>query len=304
MFLNINDINLGKLENDSLVYNVITPCNNNAYSFTEIMKRTFENEKLSSILNNWIDLIFGNKAKGKEAENAKNVFLEESYQESIDLKTIDIDKKIIYLKRVEFGLIPSQVMSKECPKRDKKKEVQKEKELTEYNMNNVHKIKVVQIKHDSSNDKNMKNPDGQKSKLLKADIISNDRIMMLYDNNTIIEDKIGSSNEDIAKEDPENFKKFFLQPDMLLIKGGETFAELQNRAMTTLKKIVHEVGDNKHIVIVTHGAIIRTIIAYILEMPLRKIWAIKQQNTAVNILRIDDGVFSLELLNDIHHLHI
>ena len=198
MFLNINDINLGKLENDSLVYNVITPCNNNAYSFTEIMKRTFENEKLSSILNNWIDLIFGNKAKGKEAENAKNVFLEESYQESIDLKTIDIDKKIIYLKRVEFGLIPSQVMSKECPKRDKKKEVQKEKELTEYNMNNVHKIKVVQIKHDSSNDKNMKNPDGQKSKLLKADIISNDRIMMLYDNNTIIEDKIGSSNEDIV----------------------------------------------------------------------------------------------------------
>jgi WD40 repeat protein len=198
MFLNINDINLGKLENDSLVYNVITPCNNNAYSFTEIMKRTFENEKLSSIINNWIDLIFGNKAKGKEAENAKNVFLEESYQESIDLKTIDIDKKIIYLKRVEFGLIPSQVMSKECPKRDKKKEVQKEKELTEYNMNNVHKIKVVQIKHDSSNDKNMKNPDGQKSKLLKADIISNDRIMMLYDNNTIIEDKIGSSNEDIV----------------------------------------------------------------------------------------------------------
>ena len=173
MFLNINDINLGKLENDSLVYNVITPCNNNAYSFTEIMKRTFENEKLSSIINNWIDLIFGNKAKGKEAENAKNVFLEESYQESIDLKTIDIDKKIIYLKRVEFGLIPSQVMSKECPKRDKKKEVQKEKELTEYNMNNVHKIKVVQIKHDSSNDKNMKNPDGQKSKLLKANIISN-----------------------------------------------------------------------------------------------------------------------------------
>jgi WD40 repeat protein len=198
MFLNINDINLGKLENDSLVYNVITPCNNNAYSFTEIMKRTFENEKLSSIINNWIDLIFGNKAKGKEAENAKNVFLEESYQENIDLKTIDIDKKIIYLKRVEFGLIPSQVMSKECPKRDKKKEVQKEKELTEYNMNNVHKIKVVQIKHDSSNDKNMKNPDGQKSKLLKADIISNDRIMMLYDNNTIIEDKIGSSNEDIV----------------------------------------------------------------------------------------------------------
>ena len=114
----------------------------------------------------------------------------------------------------------------------------------------------------------------------------------------------GRSFEDIAKEDPVEFKKFFLQPDMLLIKGGETFAELQNRAVTTLKRIVHDIGDNKYIVIVTHGAIIRTIIASVLEMPLRKIWAIKQQNTAVNILRIDDGAYSIELLNDTHHLHI
>ena len=114
----------------------------------------------------------------------------------------------------------------------------------------------------------------------------------------------GRSFEEIAKEYPNEFKKFFLQPDMLLIKDGETFAELQNRAMTTLKKIVHDIGDNKHIVMVMHGAIIRTIIAAILEMPLRKIWAIKQQNTAVNILRIDDGAFSIELLNDTHHLHI
>ena len=114
----------------------------------------------------------------------------------------------------------------------------------------------------------------------------------------------GKTFEDIAKEYPADFKKFFLQPDMLMIKGGETFAELQNRAMTMLKRIVHDSGDNKHIVIVMHGAIIRTIIAAILDMPLRKMWAIKQQNTAVNILRIDDGAYSIELLNDTHHLHM
>ena len=114
----------------------------------------------------------------------------------------------------------------------------------------------------------------------------------------------GRSFEEIAKEDPAEFKNFFLRPDMLLIKDGETFAELQNRAITMLKKIVHDIGDKKHIVIVTHGAIIRTIIAYILEMPLRKIWTLKQHNTAVNILRIDDGAFSLELFNSTHHLQI
>ena len=115
----------------------------------------------------------------------------------------------------------------------------------------------------------------------------------------------GMDFEVIAKDDPAGFKQFFLQPDMILFKDGETFAEVQNRAMTTLKKIVHDIDNNnesKHIVIVTHGAVIRTIIASILEMPLRKIWTIKQHNTAVNILRVDDGAFSVELLNSIHHL--
>ena len=112
----------------------------------------------------------------------------------------------------------------------------------------------------------------------------------------------GKEFEVIAKEDPTGFKQFFLQPDMILFKDGETFAEVQNRAMTMLKRIVNDIGDNKQIVIVTHGAVIRTIIASILEMPLRKLWTIKQHNTAVNILRVDDGTFSLELLNSIHHL--
>lgn len=112
----------------------------------------------------------------------------------------------------------------------------------------------------------------------------------------------GKTFEEVAKEDPVEFKKFFLQPDMLLIKGGETFAEVQNRAITMLKRIVHDIGDKKHIVIVSHGAVIRTIIAYILEMPLRKLWTLKQHNTAVNILRVDDGAYSLELLNGIYHL--
>ena len=114
----------------------------------------------------------------------------------------------------------------------------------------------------------------------------------------------GKSFEELAQEDPTNFKKFFLQPDMLLLKGGETFAEVQNRAITALKKIVHEQGENKHIVIVTHGGIIRTIIASILGMPLRKIWVIKQYNSAINVIRVDDGAYSIELLNGTYHLQM
>ena len=159
------------------------------------MKRIFENDKISNSINNWVDLIFGYKSRGKDAENAKNVFTEASYQENVNLKKIE--EKSSYLRSVEFGLIPTQIMNKECPKREKKRDIIKEKELTEFNMGNINKLKIVQIKHDTSNDKNMKNSYGIKSKLLKAELINNDKVILLYDNNIIIEDKIGSSSEDI-----------------------------------------------------------------------------------------------------------
>ena len=195
MFLNINDINLGKQEDNSIVDSVLTPCNNNPYSFIEIMKRIFENERIGSYINNWVDLIFGYKSRGKEAEIAKNIFTENSYQETINLKKIEEKESV--LRSVEFGLIPNQIMNKECSKREKKRDIKKEKELTEYNWNNVNKLKIEQIKHDTSNDKNMKK-NGNKSKILKADIINKDRIIILYDNKTIIENKINNNIETIT----------------------------------------------------------------------------------------------------------
>ena len=114
----------------------------------------------------------------------------------------------------------------------------------------------------------------------------------------------GRSFEDLAKEEPTEFKKFFLKPDMLNVEGAETFAEVQNRAVTALRKIAHEHDNNKNVVIVTHGAVIRVILTEILGMPLRKMWVIKQYNTAVNILRVDDGAWSVELINSTLHLHI
>ena len=77
-----------------------------------IMRSVLENDKLSYKINSWIDLIFGSKAKGKEAENANNIFTEESYQEDINLKNKKYKESL--LRRVEFGLIPNQIMTKDC----------------------------------------------------------------------------------------------------------------------------------------------------------------------------------------------
>ena len=199
IFLNINDINFGKLENGIPVYNVNTPCKNNAYAFIEIMNRTLNGDCMSRIINNWIDLIFGYQVLGKEAEYAKNIYSQKSYQEIINFDSIE--DKINYLTRAEYGLIPTQLLNKECQKRKKKKDIKKEKEITEYSYAN--KLKIIKIKHDTSLEKKIKNNFGEdklineNNKILKIDIVEENKLMMLYDNNIITKNEIGSSCEDI-----------------------------------------------------------------------------------------------------------
>ena len=129
MFLNINKLNMGIQDNGNEVNDIITPCQNNPYDFIMIMKTVLESDKISYSINNWIDLIFGSKSRGKEAENANNIFTEQSYQESVDISKKK--NKGAFLRQVEFGLIPKQIMNKNCPKREKKENIIKGRQITD-----------------------------------------------------------------------------------------------------------------------------------------------------------------------------
>lgn len=112
----------------------------------------------------------------------------------------------------------------------------------------------------------------------------------------------GRSFEELALAHPNEFKTFFLDPDKYTPEGGEKFSDVQARAMEALYEIIRA-HHNQTVVGVTHGGVLRTIIAAVLSMPLKKMWALKQFNTAVNIFRVDEGGFSVELINSIAHLH-
>ena len=114
----------------------------------------------------------------------------------------------------------------------------------------------------------------------------------------------GKFLRDIAKDDPINFEKFFMQPEELKIPNAETFKQTQLRAMDAVQKIIdkHSAEKNSHIIIVAHGAVNRTILCSFLDMPLNKMWSLAQFNTAVNILREDDGNWIVELVNSTAHL--
>ena len=113
----------------------------------------------------------------------------------------------------------------------------------------------------------------------------------------------GLTYEEIIKQWPEAIEKFFKAPDTLHIPNGETFVQVQQRAMKRLHEILQEnrMGD-RTIAIVAHGAILRTILTAQLHIPLRYVWRIRQFNTAVNIVRYDEDLPTVELLNSTAHI--
>ena len=199
MFLNINKLNMGILEDGKEVNDVLTPCNNNPYDFIMIMRSVLESNKISYSIQNWIDLIFGSKVRGKEAEAANNIFTEASYQENIDLNKVE--NKESYLRLVEFGLIPNQIMSKDCNKREKKSEVLKAKEITDQTGNlKTEKCKVHIHTNNTENENNKKSKNKKIEKtedlyVLKIGIFSSsqDKVTIVLNSDILIEKKISKS---------------------------------------------------------------------------------------------------------------
>lgn len=111
----------------------------------------------------------------------------------------------------------------------------------------------------------------------------------------------GLTYQEIAERWPQEVKNLFGAPEKLQIPEGETFLMLQRRAMDKIHEI-HAENEGKNVAVVAHGAISKAILTALLHIPLHYVWMLRQDNTAVNILRFDDEFVSVELLNGISHL--
>lgn len=111
----------------------------------------------------------------------------------------------------------------------------------------------------------------------------------------------GLTYQQITARWPEESHKLFTAPDELEIPNGETFQALQKRALSKINELCKEHVDQT-IGIFAHGAINKTILAGLMHIPLHYLWSLRQDNTAVNILQLDDGYVTVELINSTSHL--
>jgi alpha-ribazole phosphatase len=112
----------------------------------------------------------------------------------------------------------------------------------------------------------------------------------------------GLTFSEIEEDYPDLAQKWAKDPTCCKPPEGEHIKEVEERVGKTIDRIIDENTDNK-ILIATHGGIVRIIIAYLLELPLSRIFSIEVDNVSVSRIKFYDHYPVLKLLNSIHHLN-
>ena len=113
IFRNENRLPLGRSQAGVNVDDVELPpwAGGSAEQFVRIHREALESEYVSQHLHHWIDLIFGYKQRGKEAEAAHNLFFHLIYDGAVDLDQLDPIQRPATVAQIEFfGQVSEQVI--------------------------------------------------------------------------------------------------------------------------------------------------------------------------------------------------
>ena len=116
VFLNTNNLPLGKMQDGRAIDNVLLPpwAHGSAYEFVRIHRAALESEYVTQHLHHWIDLVFGYKQRGPAAITANNLFHPLSYEGAVDFDADtsldEVDRMATEAHIQNFGQTPSQLI--------------------------------------------------------------------------------------------------------------------------------------------------------------------------------------------------
>ena len=110
----------------------------------------------------------------------------------------------------------------------------------------------------------------------------------------------GLSISEVNRRYPDKLKERLQSIELFQVEGGESFFQLKDRVIPKFKSILaNHPSDN--IVILCHGGVIRTILAYILEISVKNLFRINQPYASVNIIQYyEDGDPVVDLMGGSH----
>ncbi len=211
MFYNINELNFGEIFDNTTKTNVpvndieMPPWSNkDAYIFVEKHRTFLESIEISEKINEWLNLIFGSKQKGKEAKAIRNLFIKQTYEDFDEIHNKADPKEQIYQKRmVEFGVTPSQIFKSSTSKRSAVRDLRKRRPIL-YN----YQIKKRTKKYSSEDPEELEicnseiylegTPYKMFSSLKKNDEEKNEKLIFLYKDKIKIISKMNEIKKNIS----------------------------------------------------------------------------------------------------------
>jgi broad specificity phosphatase PhoE len=106
----------------------------------------------------------------------------------------------------------------------------------------------------------------------------------------------GLTYDEIATRYPDVYRQWMDQPTEVQFPNGESFREMCIRVRSAIAQIQQR-NAGRTFAIVTHGGVIRIVIAQALQMPDQCVFRLAQDYAAVNLLAWMDDCPSLQLLN-------
>jgi alpha-ribazole phosphatase len=106
----------------------------------------------------------------------------------------------------------------------------------------------------------------------------------------------GRSYDEIAAEYPDLYRQWMEQPTGFQFPRGESFEQMWKR-VTNAWRILRERHTGESIAIVTHGGVIRILLAEALGLPPANIFRIGQCYGAISRIKYVDGVPVVDLVN-------
>ncbi|MEA4816499.1 MAG: histidine phosphatase family protein [Lachnospiraceae bacterium] len=111
----------------------------------------------------------------------------------------------------------------------------------------------------------------------------------------------GKTIHELQSEYGETYMDFFNNPYATPFPGDGSFDIVEKRVCNGIKKIILE-NDDKNIMVVSHGGVLRLMVINILGLPktmYKKLWL---DNTSVTVIDSVNGELFLRTLNDKAHL--
>jgi alpha-ribazole phosphatase len=106
----------------------------------------------------------------------------------------------------------------------------------------------------------------------------------------------GLTYDEIATRYPDLYRQWMEAPTEVQFPNGESFTEMRIRVCSAFADI-RQRNDGRTFAIVTHGGVIRILIAQALEMPEQSVFRLAQDYAAMNLLVWTERYASLQLLN-------